>query len=76
MEFLVISKGLSNVFQTENKGTYLWTGSSSLTETTSLGVRKGYVLGRFLFLLYLNDIADNLCNNIGLSVDGTFLRYH
>ena len=39
----------------------------------SASVPRGSVLGPFLFLLYINDIADNLVNNIRLFADETSL---
>ena len=48
-------------------------GFYSSFKPISAGVPQGSVLGPSLFLLYINDIADNLVNNIRLFADGTSL---
>ncbi|XP_061185471.1 uncharacterized protein LOC133193522 [Saccostrea echinata] len=48
-------------------------GFSSNHETVNAGVPQGSVLGPFLFLLYINDICDDLVNNIRLFADDTSL---
>ena len=40
-------------------------------QTVNAGVPQGSVLGPFLFLLYVNDIADTLCNVARLFADDT-----
>ena len=48
-------------------------GISSNHETVNAGIPQGSVLGPFLFLLYINDICDDLVNNKRLFTDGTSL---
>lgn len=48
-------------------------GFTSNTETINAGVPQGSVLGPFLFLLYINDICDDLVNHIRLFADDTSL---
>lgn len=48
-------------------------GFTSNTETINAGVPQGSVLGPFLFLLYINDICNDLVNHIRLFADDTSL---
>lgn len=46
----------------------------SVVSDTNSGVRQGFVLGPFLFLLYVNDISENLQNHVRLFADDTSLH--
>lgn len=46
-------------------------GFTSPPEVVNAGVPQGSVLGYFIFLLYTNDIFDDLSNNIRLFADDT-----
>lgn len=48
-------------------------GFTSNTETINAGVPQDSVLGPFLFLLYINDICNDLVNHIRLFADDTSL---
>ena len=48
-------------------------GFSSGIECTNADVTHGSVIGPFLFLIYINDIIDNLENQIRLFADDTSL---
>ena len=47
-------------------------GFLSNHETVNAGVPQGSVLKPFLFLLYINDICDDLVNNSRLFADDTY----
>lgn len=49
--------------------------SKSPLENTSAGVPQGSVLGPLLFLIYVNDISDNLTSLTRLFADDTSLSY-
>ena len=51
-------------FLDDSVQTVVFDGFHSSFKPISAGASKGSVLGPFLFLLYFNDIADNLVNNI------------
>ena len=48
-------------------------GFHSTWSDTTAGVQQGSVLGPYLFLIYVNDIVDNISSNIRLFADNTTL---
>ena len=48
-------------------------GQSSSSITVNAGVFKGSILGRILFLVYINDLSDGLSSNAKLFADDTSL---
>jgi len=60
---------------TERKHNCFIENSSSNEGKLEAGVPQGSVLGPFLFLIFINDIADNLNSLTRLFADNTFLSY-
>ena len=48
-------------------------GNSSRKYPVNAGVPQGSIVGPALFLLYINDLADNLICNIAIYADDTTL---
>ena len=66
--FQLIKSFLSGRFQR-----VLLNGQTSDWETIQAGVPQGSILGPLFFLIYINDLADNLNSNVKLFGDDTFL---
>ena len=62
-----------NAFLTNITHQVLVNGSHSETQIVTSGVTQGTVLGPILFLLYINDIENNLTSKIRLFVDDSAL---
>ncbi len=60
-------------FLTKRKQRVVINGSNSAWDSVDSGVPQGTVLGPLLFLLYINDIADNLTSEIRLFADDCIL---
>ena len=60
---------------TDRKQAVIINGERSELGSVSAGVPQGSVLGPMLFLLYINDITDNLSNLARLFADDTSLSY-
>ena len=64
---------LINAFLTNRTHQVLVNGSHSETQIVTSGVPQGTVLGPLLFLLYINDIENNLTSKIRLFADDSAL---
>ena len=65
-------KLLSN-YLTERKQRVVLNGSSAAYDTINAGVPQGSVLGPLLFLVYINDLEDNIKSQIRFFADDTML---
>ena len=68
--FQLIKSFLSDRFQR-----VLPNGQRSDWETIQAGVPQDSILGPLFFLIYINDLADNLNNNVKLFGDDTFWSF-
>ena len=62
-----------NEYQSNRKQRVVLNGSVSELSVLKAGVPQGSILGPLLFLVYLNDIVDDLESNISLFADDTSL---
>ena len=60
-------------FLTNREQRVVLNGKSSGWKTVSAGVPKGSVLGPLFFLLYINDLPNNITSNMKLFADDTSL---
>ena len=60
-------------YLSDRKQSVIFEGHKSSTKLISAGVPQGSVLGPFLFLLFINDITNNVTSNIKLFADDTSL---
>ena len=60
-------------YLSDRKQSVVIDGYQSNTKLINAGVPQGSVLGPFLFLLFINDITDNITSNIKLFADDTSL---
>ena len=71
-----ISGNLLNIFEDflrNRKQRIVLNGQTSNWENIHADVPKGSILGPLLFLIYINDLAENLSSNPKLFADGTSL---
>ena len=55
------------------KQTVVLNGQNSSWANVEAGVSQGFILGPLLFLIYINDLPDNLSTNVKLFSDNTSL---
>ena len=63
--------GLISSFLSNRRLLVVLDGKSSQEYPINVGVPKGYILGRTLFRLYINDLPDVICNIAFYAVDTT-----
>ena len=72
-----VEGGLFNILQNylqNRKQRFVLNGQSSSWLDVNAGVLQGSVLGPLLFLVYINDLADNLVGNAKLFADDTSIH--
>ena len=72
MEFQVTYLALSS-FVSKRQLQVVMKGKSSQEYPANIGVRQGSILGLTIFLLYVNDLPDDVICNIAIYVDDTTL---
>ena len=60
-------------FVRNRKQSVVFNGQVSAWASVNAGVTQGSILGTLLFLIYINDLSDNLSSNIKLFADNTSL---
>ena len=71
-----ISGDLLNIltdFLSNRKQRVVLNGQVSTWTSVNAGVPQGFILGPLLFLIYINDLSDNLSSNVKLFADDTSL---
>ena len=71
-----ISGDLLNIltdFLSNRKQRVVLNGQVSTWTSVNAGVQQGFILGPLLFLIYINDLSDNLSSNVKLFADDTSL---
>ena len=66
--------GLISPFLSNRRLRVVLDGKSSQVDPVNVGVPQGSILGPLLFLLYINDLRDVICN-IAIYTDDTTLYY-
>ena len=67
-------KTLKN-FLKDRKQRFVLNGKNSSLANVGAGVLQGSILGPLLFLIYINDLPDNLSTNVKLFAGDTFLFF-
>ena len=75
MEDLFLTKclGFFINFSSNRKQRVILNGQVSACGSVNEGVPQGSILGTLLFLIYINDLSDNLSSNVKLFADDTSL---
>ena len=71
--FVHLCECLSLPLSQTRKQTVVLNGQNSSWANVEAGVSQGFILGPLLFLIYINDLPDNLSTNAKLFSDNTSL---
>ena len=71
--FVHLCECLSLPLSQTRKQTVVLNGQNSSWANVEAGVSQGFILGPLLFLIYINDLPDNLSTNVKLCSDNTSL---